>query len=64
MVQLSLLTDKKMRRNEEKREGKIRPPDSYKYQANTLVKAAPKWSKGGPKIESGPPRNGVRVAPK
>ena len=57
MVQLSPLTDERMRRNEEKREEKIRPPDS-------ITKAAPKWSQGRPKMESGPPQNGVRAAPK
>ena len=34
MVQLSLLKDEKMRINEEKREGKIEPPDSYKSKVN------------------------------
>ena len=57
MYQLSPLTDERMRRNEEKREEKIRPPDS-------ITKAAPKWSPGRPEIESGPPQNGVRAAPK
>ena len=47
MVQLSPLTDAGMRRNEEKREEKIRPPDS-------ITKAAPKLSQGHPKMESGP----------
>ena len=44
MVQLSPLTDERMRRNEEKREEKIRPPDS-------ITKAAPKWSQGRPEME-------------
>ena len=48
MVQLSPLTNERMRRNEEKGEEKIRPPDS-----NT--KAALKWSQGRPEMESGPP---------
>ena len=57
MVQLSPLTDERMRRNEEKREEIIRPPDS-------ITKAAPKWSQGRPEMESWLPRNGVRAAPK
>ena len=48
MVQLSPLTDERMRRNEEKREEKIRDPDS-------ITKAAPKRSQGRPEMESGPP---------
>ena len=39
MVQLSPLTDERMRRNGEKREEKIRPP-------YFITKAAPKWSQG------------------
>ena len=54
-VQLSPLTDERMRRNKEKREEKIRPPDS-------ITKAAPKWSQGRPEMKSGPLRNGVRAA--
>ena len=57
MVQLSHLTDERMRRNEEKPEEKIRFPDS-------ITKAAPKWNQGRPELELGPPRNGVRAAPK
>ena len=53
MAKLSPLTDERMRRNEEKCEEKIRPPDS-------ITKAAPKWSQGRPEMESGPPRIGVR----
>ena len=34
IVQLSPLTDEKMKRNEENREEKIRLPDSYKSQLN------------------------------
>ena len=60
MVQLSSLTDERMRRNEEKCEEKIRPPDSYKSKVNTVERAAPKLSKGRLKMESGLPRNGVR----
>ena len=41
IVQLSPLTDERMRRNEEKLEEKIRPPDS-------ITKVALKWSKGRP----------------
>ena len=44
IVQLSPLTDERMRRNEEKLEEKIRPPDS-------LTKAAPKWSQGRAEME-------------
>ena len=64
MVQLSPLRDERIRRNEVKHEEKIRPPDS-------ITKAAPKMSQGRlemesglPKMQSRPPRNGVRSAPK
>ena len=57
MVQLSPLTDERMRGNEEEREEKIGPPDS-------ITKAAPKWSQGRPEMEPGPPQNGIRAAPK
>ena len=63
IVQLSPLTDERMRRNEEKREEKIRPPDAITKAAlkwsqgrpRNEVRAAPKWSQGRPKMESGPP---------
>ena len=30
--------------------GEIRPPESSKYNVNTLVRAAPPWSKDHPKM--------------
>ena len=53
MVQLSSLTNEKIKRNEEKREEKIGPPDSSKV--NTVKRTTPKLSLGRLEMESGPP---------
>ena len=60
MVQLSPLTDERMRRNEEKLEEKIRPLTLLLKLPRNGVRAAPKWSKGRPEMELGPPQNGVK----
>ena len=59
MIQLFSLTDKVMRRNEEKREGEINPSESGKSKVNTLETANPKCSKSRPEMEKEQPQNGV-----